>query len=66
MTFGERLKDIRLNRNMTQDQLALAINYERQAISMYENGHREPRVTTIGLLSEALEVTTDYLIKGVK
>lgn len=38
MTVGQRIKKIRLEKNMTQDDLATKINTTKQTIHKYENG----------------------------
>lgn len=42
-TFGERLKDLRTKKHLTQSQLADALGVSKQAISQYENGIRTPK-----------------------
>ena len=42
MTFGERLKQIRMDRNMSQEELATILETSKQVISRYENNQRSP------------------------
>ena len=42
-TFGERLKALRNNKALTQDELANAIKISKSSINMYERGEREPK-----------------------
>ena len=42
MAFKDALKDLRTSRNMTQAELAQAVEISQTAISLYERGKREP------------------------
>lgn len=62
MTIGERIKQLRLERNLTQQELADRLGTSKQAIYKYENGV----VTNIPLdrleqLANILSTTTSYL-----
>lgn len=54
MTFGRRLRQLRLDAQLTQEQLADALHMKKSTISMYENGRREPREL------ETLEAVADF------
>lgn len=41
--FSEKLKDLRIEKNLTQEELAKIIGVGVSAISMYEQGNRVPR-----------------------
>lgn len=56
------LKQLRLSEKMTQPELASKIGVSRSAISMYENGAREPDISTLLLISDFFGVTVDYLL----
>ena len=47
---------------MTQTELAKAANLTPAAISQFESGTRKPSFNTLSSLSDALRVTTDYLL----
>ena len=38
MTIGQRIKEMRLDKNLTQDELAARIHTTKQTIHKYENG----------------------------
>ncbi len=57
-----RIKQRRRELNMTQTELAKAANLTPAAISQFESGTRKPSFNTISSLSDALKVTTDYLL----
>ena len=61
MTLGERLKEEREKRGLTQQDVADEIGVTKQAIFSYEKGVRSPAVTTLCALAQFFEVTTDYL-----
>ena len=63
--FGARLVALRKTRNMTQIDLALAINSTQRAISYYEAEGGNPDLSVVVQLATALGVATDELL-GVK
>ena len=52
--FGKALQELRIKRNMSQQELADAVGLSAGAISYYERGKREPSVDTIARMSEAM------------
>jgi len=60
--LGERLKSLRENRNMTQEQLAKLIGMSQQSIDHYENGRANPSIETLKRLVEVFNTTVDYLL----
>ncbi len=64
MCFFNNLKQCRLNKNLSQKELAESIGVAPSTYSLYESGKREPDVEKIKLLSEILDVTADYLLFG--
>lgn len=61
-SFPERLRAIRDQRNMTQDELGEMIGANRVAISRYESGYIRPGSERMSLLAKSLGVTVDYLM----
>lgn len=61
-TFGDRIKRLRENKNLKQEQVALALRVNRKAISHYENNLREPSFETLIKMAELYRVSTDYLL----
>jgi DNA-binding XRE family transcriptional regulator len=59
--FGYRLKELRMQKNVTQEALAKKIGVRQSAISMMESGQCRPRARTIQKLAQALKVTEDQL-----
>ncbi|SJZ38382.1 helix-turn-helix domain-containing protein [Garciella nitratireducens] len=60
--FGDRLKALRNEKNMTQSELAKLLNVSPSTIGMYEQGRRDPDTKTLAFLAEYFDVTTDYLL----
>ena len=60
----KRLKELRQAKGMTQVELAKALNMNRQSISHYEGGFREPDYSTCMLIARYFNVSVDYLIGG--
>lgn len=60
--FGERLRTLRKQKNLTQKQLAVMIGVKNSIISFYEVGDRFPSPEMLIKLSRVLGVTTDFLL----
>ena len=60
--FAERLRAVRELRKMSQSELADESGLLPSAISHFETGRRSPSFANLKTLSDALKVTTDYLI----
>lgn len=62
MEFSERLKELRADRDMSQIELAKALNLRSSAISKYENNLTQPSIDTLKKLASIFDVTVDYLV----
>lgn len=62
MTFAQKLKALRTQAGMTQEQLAGAIYVTRAAISKWETGKGYPGVDSLKLLAQTFGVSIDELI----
>lgn len=60
--FGEKLRRLRTEKNLTQKQLAAMIGVKNSVISFYELGDRIPSPEVIKKLAAALHVSADYLL----
>ena len=60
--FAERLRAAREHRKMSQSDLAEKAGLMPSAVSHFETGRRSPSFANLKALSDALKVTTDYLI----
>jgi len=61
--IGSYLKRCRKIRNVTQTELAQWLGVSRQAISMWESGKRELKVTTLNKIAKVFNVTLEELLK---
>ena len=63
MSFSNRLKETRLKRDFTQEQLAELIGVSIKTYQKYETGVTIPRIATIRKIVIALETTSDELLE---
>lgn len=61
-TFGERLREIRKDRGLSQTELAKILKSSKQMVSCYELNQRSPRIELVKKYAEALNVPLDYLL----
>lgn len=59
--FGERLRALREEKNMKQEDMAKIFGISRGAISKYENNEREPSIKLIEAFADYFGVTVDYI-----
>ena len=59
--FFERLKELRISKNMTQSQLADLLGVAKSTVSMYENGRREPDLETLEAIADIFNVDLNSL-----
>lgn len=62
MTHGERLKQLRQDRRITQNMLANISGVSQQTISCIERGRNEPSADTIRMLAAALGISVSELL----
>lgn len=60
--FAATMKKLRIERGMTQDQLARMLKISRSAVGMYEAGKREPDFETCEAIADTFNVDMDYLM----
>ena len=60
--FKERLKELRLEKGLSQIQLAQETGLGKSAIGLWELGQRIPNALAIITLAKYFGVTTDYLL----
>lgn len=60
--FSERLRQLRISRNMPQKELAIILHVHRSTVAGYETKERVPDLQTIIRIAETFDVTVDYLI----
>lgn len=57
----DRLKTLRLNKNLTQQDIANKLGTSYQTYQQWERGVRTPKISSLNKLAEIFEVSTDYL-----
>ena len=62
-TLGETLKELRTERNMTQEFVAESLGVSRQAVSKWENGSSEPSTTNLIAIGKLYEIPPEELLK---
>ncbi len=62
MTFGEKLKSIRLARDMSQQDFAKLLNTSKQVISRYELGQTTPKISVAAAWCQILNVSLDSML----
>ena len=60
--FPQTLKELRLERQLTQSELADLLIINQRTISSWENGSREPDYDMLVKIAKFFYVTTDYLL----
>lgn len=60
--FAERLKELRLEKGLSQRELAKAVNLTHTAILRWENETHIPNAEAVVTLAKFFSVTTDYLL----
>lgn len=60
--FGDRLKELRKERNLTQEELGNLMNSNKASISHYESNRRMPDAYTIANFADFFNVTVDYIL----
>ena len=64
MSVGERITQLRKEQNISQVQLAKALDVSRQAVSKWETGQSTPDMIKLIQLADLLKADTEYLATG--
>ena len=64
MEIGKKLKEARLNKDLTQEVIAEKLNVSRQTISNWENEKSYPDIISVIELSNLYSISLDDLLKG--
>ena len=62
VSMGEKLKSLRIEKKLTQKQVADRIGLAISAVSSYESGTRYPSYDVLVKLARIFHVSTDYLL----
>ena len=60
--LGDRIREIRLAKKMSQVELARGLDVTKQSVSNWENENIQPSIDMLLKIANALSVTTDYLL----
>lgn len=63
-SIGRRIRETRLERGWTQDQLAQAVDVSRSAVAQWETGRAGQVTGNLTRIAEVLEVGVEYLMYG--
>ena len=61
--FGKRVKALRLDKNLTQDQFAEKCGLHKNYIGMVERGERNPSLINIEIIAKGLKISISELMK---
>lgn len=61
-SFGDRLKELRKSKKLTQVQVSEMIDVQQGTYSRWENGTLEPNLEAVVKLAKLFDTTTDYLL----
>ena len=64
MEFNEKLKELRKQKDLTQEELAEALFVSRTAISKWESGRGYPSLDSLKEIAKFFEITVDELLSG--
>ena len=62
VNMGEKLKSLRIEKKLTQKQVADRIGLAISAVSSYDSGKRYPSYDVLAKLARIFHVSTDYLL----
>lgn len=60
--LGERLKELRLEKGLTQQQLSDELGMNSVTYLRYEKSQREPTLQALMIFADFFQVSTDYLL----
>jgi transcriptional regulator with XRE-family HTH domain len=66
LQFGEKLRDARTSKAVSQEDLALNVGFDRTYISLLERGKRNPSLLAISKIANQLEVQLAELMPAIK
>jgi transcriptional regulator with XRE-family HTH domain len=66
ISFGERLRDLRIQKKLSQAELGHLVGVQATHIGRYERGESKPSAKYLKLLADSLDVSADYLYDGIE
>lgn len=62
MELGEKIRNLRISKGLTQERLGELLNLAESTISLYESNRRSPDYETLNKIADFFGVSTDYLL----
>ena len=62
LSFGEKMRNLREDADLTQTQLAKVLNMTQRKISYIECGKYEPSIEDIAAICEFFKISSDYML----
>lgn len=59
--IGKKLKELRIDNKLTQEQVANVLKVNRVAYNRYENGQRDIPISLLSVLADFYKVSLDFL-----
>ncbi len=59
--IGKRLKELRIDGKLTQEQVANVLNVSRVVYNRYENNQRDIPIALLSILADFYKVSLDFL-----
>ena len=63
--FGDRVRELRLEANLSQEKFALLIDMDRTYLASVENGKRNISLENIAKIANGFNITIEALFKGM-
>ena len=60
--FSQKIKELRLDKNLSQNKLAQTLGLSNKTISHYESGYCEPSLDTLINICRHFNISADYLL----
>lgn len=60
--FSERLRQLRVSKDLSQSEFGKMIKVSKSSVNMYERGEREPKFETLERIADFFNVDMDYLL----
>ena len=64
MQLGKRIKELRIENNLTQEELAEQLGVSFQAVSRWENGNYLPPADILLVMSQIFDVSVNEILSG--
>lgn len=65
LRFGNRCRQLRESRNLSQEKFALLIDMDRTYYSSIENGRRNVSIKNIEKIANGFGITIEELVRGI-